>query len=94
MLRRNAPAVETVARMVNGPASGKTTARVEGGSRKGEVRGADKNKPEKGAVDPLAPVNDYNVRAVRHSIRVFVATSIAMKAWGMIAKRLMGAKIE
>ncbi|KAL5942515.1 hypothetical protein ACKVV1_007218 [Pyricularia oryzae] len=94
VLRRNAPAVETVARMVNGPASGKTTARVEGGSRKGEVRGADKNKPEKGAVDPLAPVNDYNVRAVRHSIRVFVATSIAMKAWGMIAKRLMGAKID
>lgn len=93
VLKRNAPSVETVARLVNGgPASGRTTARIEG--RKSEARGSDKNKPDKAGVDPLAPANDYNVRAVRHSIRVFVATSIAMKTWALISKKLMGAKID
>jgi hypothetical protein len=33
--------------------------------------------------------DDYNARAIRHSIRVFVATGAAMKLWQFLSSRLM-----
>jgi hypothetical protein len=36
------------------------------------------------------PGDDYNARAIRHSIRVFVATGALMKIWGIVSARLMG----
>lgn len=33
---------------------------------------------------------DYNARAVRHAVRVFLATAAAMKAWEMVRRRLPG----
>ncbi|KAI8281264.1 hypothetical protein K4K60_004252 [Colletotrichum sp. SAR11_57] len=37
-------------------------------------------------------VDDYNARAVRHSLRVFIGTAVAMKGWALISQKLLGAK--
>lgn len=34
--------------------------------------------------------DDYNAAAVRASLRVFVATSAALKVWGLISERFLG----
>lgn len=39
-------------------------------------------------------VDDYNARAVRHSLRVFIGTAVAMKGWALISQKLLGAKPE
>lgn len=40
------------------------------------------------AVRPKQGRDDFNVRAVRHALRVFAATWIGMKSWESVAKRL------
>ncbi|TDZ53226.1 hypothetical protein CTRI78_v007067 [Colletotrichum trifolii] len=37
-------------------------------------------------------VDDYNARAVRHSMRVFIGTAMAMKGWALVSTKLLGAK--
>jgi len=34
--------------------------------------------------------DDYNAAAVRASLRVFLATSAGLKAWGVVSERLFG----
>ena len=34
--------------------------------------------------------DDYNAAAVRASVRVFVATSAALKVWGLVSERFLG----
>jgi hypothetical protein len=34
--------------------------------------------------------DDYNTAAIRASLRVFLTTSAALKAWGVIQMRLLG----
>jgi hypothetical protein len=34
--------------------------------------------------------DDYNASAVRASLRVFLATGAALKAWGAVSERLLG----
>ena len=36
--------------------------------------------------------DDYNVAAVRASLRVFMATTAGLKAWDVIKKQLLGAR--
>jgi hypothetical protein len=74
VLKRKAPTVESVREMMEG--DGKV------GKGKGKGKGQDKWK-DKGKV-----VDDYNARAVRHSLRVFVATGALMKAYGVLMGRL------
>ncbi|EJT82124.1 hypothetical protein GGTG_02098 [Gaeumannomyces tritici R3-111a-1] len=110
VLKRNAPSVETVARIVNGDAGarpavsstpgdgsggGATATGLEpasGGGRAGRGKGKKQQQQQQDAAATPPPVNDYNARAVRHSMRVFIATSIAMKTWSIVLKRIMGAK--
>ena len=40
------------------------------------------------AVQPEQGKDDYNARAVRHALRVFVATWVGMKGWDAVAKRM------
>lgn len=73
---------------------------MEGGERQGRARAqsvggakGDKRKG-KGRQGETAVVDDYNARAIRHSLRVFVATGALMKLWEMASARLMGKKAE
>ncbi|WAO86407.1 Hypothetical protein NCS54_00368000 [Fusarium falciforme] len=40
------------------------------------------------ALQPPKGSDDYNVRAVRHALRVFVGTFLGMKGWDVVAKRM------
>ncbi|PNP60421.1 hypothetical protein THARTR1_00445 [Trichoderma harzianum] len=40
------------------------------------------------ALQPRKGGDDYNAKAVRHSLRVFTATWIGMKVWDAVMKRL------
>lgn len=40
----------------------------------------------------MVGADDYNARAVRHSLRVFGTTAAAMKLYGIVAERFLGAK--
>jgi hypothetical protein len=37
---------------------------------------------------------DYNARALRHSLRVFIVTGVLMKIWAAGARRLTGKEHE
>lgn len=87
-VKKRVPTVETVNRMMDGPQkipargqqAGAANARAESGSG--------------GAVGPPAAkaADDFNARAIRHSIRVFVATGALMKAWSILSSRLVASK--
>lgn len=86
-LKRRAPTVDTVQRIMEGtPASKQSATKGGGGKGKGRV---DEEK-----VVAMRGADDYNARAIRHSIRVFVATGALMKLWGIVSGRLMGKKKE
>lgn len=40
------------------------------------------------ALQPEKGKDDYNARAVRHALRVFVTTWLGMKGWDAVAKRM------
>ncbi|TWU76086.1 hypothetical protein ED733_007635 [Metarhizium rileyi] len=40
------------------------------------------------ALQPQSQGDDYNARAVRHALRVFVATMVGMKGWEAVSRRL------
>jgi hypothetical protein len=59
---------------------------VEGSGAQAQGKGKGKGKEkDEGRVKV---VDDYNARAVRHSLRVFIATGAAMKLWEMVQRRL------
>ncbi|KAK0744330.1 hypothetical protein B0T21DRAFT_280761 [Apiosordaria backusii] len=93
-LKRRAPTVEKVRVMMDGP--GPSTAQQQqqqqqqgrkssnaGDKRRGSVKGKDVTRPAGGA-------DDYNAKAIRHSLRVFMATGAVMKLWGLAQTRLLG----
>lgn len=86
-LKKRAPTVDTVQRIMEGT-RGRTQATGKGGRGKG--RGADGEEEKKAIV--VRGADDYNARAIRHSIRVFVATGALMKLWGVVSARLMRKK--
>lgn len=61
------------------------------GKTKGKMpekgKGKAGDKPKEVAV---VVVDDYNARAIRHALRVFVATGAGMKAWEAVSARFMG----
>ena len=96
-LRKRTPSVGTVDRFVNGdrqPSSrGASTARRKDDRRADEAI-SDEKAREKAAerASSIVGADDFNARAVRHSIRVFVATGVAMKLWAAVMRRLVGRK--
>lgn len=76
-----------LASAVEGSSSSSRAAKGKGKKQQGAAAAAK-------TATTFPPVNDYNARAVRHSMRVFIATSIAMKTYSVFLKRIMGAKKE
>lgn len=91
-LKKRVPTVETVNRIMNGPSvssakkaiAAEMSVRDVGSTSAGVRAGA-------GA---MVGADDYNARAVRHSLRVFAATAAGMKLYALVAERFMGAKRE
>ena len=91
-LKRRAPSVDTVQRIMDGDNGKKPRNRAQSLSKDGEKgKGKKKETRKDGDRDMRvikAPADDYNARAIRHSIRVFLATGAVMKLWGIVAARL------
>jgi hypothetical protein len=89
-IKKRVPTVETVTRMMDGPQKNPPRAQKPGAA-KGEAESGNTGA----AGSPVAkPADDFNARAIRHSIRVFVATGALMKAWSTVSGRLMASKQE
>lgn len=88
-LKKRAPTVDTVQRIMDGTRE-RTQATGKGGRGKG--KGADGEEEEKKKAVAVRGADDYNARAIRHSLRVFVATGSLMKLWGLVSARLMRKK--
>ncbi|KAK0616785.1 hypothetical protein B0T14DRAFT_546887 [Immersiella caudata] len=82
VLKKRAPTVESVREMMEGDGSGGGKTGKGKGSGKGKEKDAGREKGKAVVVD------DYNARAVRHSLRVFVATGALMRVWGAVMGRL------
>lgn len=55
--------------------------------------GKDKGKAREGSTAANGSGGDsYNARAIRHALRVFIATGLGMKAYNVIVGRLKGQK--
>lgn len=98
-LKKRVPTVETVNRIMNGDAGSssdrKGKAKAKEGAPPADMSVADVGSTSAGVnagAGAILGADDYNARAVRHSIRVFATTAVAMKAWGLIATRFMGQK--
>jgi hypothetical protein len=95
LLKRRVPTVEAVQRVIDGrpynpgrvdPSAGETD------KRKPNDDTAEKRASRGASAAPRG--DEYNARAIRHSIRVFVATGAAMKLWSLVSSRLMSKKQE
>lgn len=81
VLRRRAPSVLTVEKYAE---SGSDDAPTK---PKGKGKGKDASSVGSGGRG-----DSYNARAVRHALRVFVATNLGMKAYDMVMSRIKGQK--
>lgn len=93
-LRRRAPSVESVNRLMNGDAAKK---KKKGKAVEGAIGVADVANTSAGVdASPAAMVAaaDYNARAVRHSLRVFGVTAVGLKLWEIVAARVLGRQKE
>ncbi|KAB5566114.1 hypothetical protein GE09DRAFT_728734 [Coniochaeta sp. 2T2.1] len=81
VLKKRVPSVETVQRVYNP-------------SRPGTNKGKGKDTTAAPDDTPAGAVggDDYNARAIRHSVRVFVATAAVTKLWDIVSRRLMAKK--
>lgn len=101
-LKKRVPTVETVNRIMNGDAGSSSNAgdRKRKAKAKEGIPSIDMSVADVGSTSAgvnagagaILGADDYNARAVRHSMRVFATTAIALKAWGVIATRFMGQK--
>lgn len=100
-IKKRVPTVENVNRIMNGSASVSDRAKGKGKGKEIERSShADMSVSDVGSTSAgvgagagaMLGADDYNARAVRHSIRVFVSTVMALKAWGTIATTFMGQK--
>ncbi|KAH6645067.1 hypothetical protein BKA67DRAFT_586834 [Truncatella angustata] len=76
LLKRRAPSANTVERYMDGGAK-------DGGKGKGKAK---EGSASGGGGDT------YNARAIRHALRVFIATGLGMKAYNVLMARLKGQK--
>lgn len=93
-LKKRVPTVETVNRIMNGPGESSISAKKAIAAEM-NVRDVGSTSAGAGAgAGAMVGADDYNARAVRHSLRVFAATAAGMKLYAMVAEKLMGAKKE
>lgn len=92
-IKKRVPSIEHVNRIMNGEIRGKSKEDDDKGKGK-EVDIGNTSAGAGASAGAMVGADDYNARAVRHSIRVFIATGAAMKLWGIVAQRLMGQKRE
>jgi len=94
VLKKRAPTVDSVQKMMEGePGKGGGQGAAKGGKGKGKGKDKDTGKG-KDVGRGMVVVDDYNARAVRHSLRVFVATGALMKLWEAVSARLAARKNE
>ncbi|KAG8170211.1 hypothetical protein KVR01_000956 [Diaporthe batatas] len=98
-LKKRVPTVETVNRIMNGDAGTSADRKAKAKSKDAgapvDMTVADVGSTSAGVnagAGAILGADDYNARAVRHSIRVFATTAVALKAWGVVAARFMGQK--
>lgn len=90
-VKKRVPTVETVNRIMNGP--GDSTKKAIAAEM--NVRDVGSTSAGAGAgAGAMVGADDFNARAVRHSLRVFAATAAGMKLYALVAEKLMGAKRE
>ncbi|CAK7263747.1 hypothetical protein SEPCBS119000_000642 [Sporothrix epigloea] len=102
LIRRRAPTVEQVARIMNGPSAlppSKATLSTRSPiTSKSDSRGISKGKkkeilPE--LTNPDTPrailgADDFNARAVRHALRVMLASATGLKLYGVVQRKIFG----
>ncbi|KAH9885323.1 hypothetical protein F4778DRAFT_761106 [Xylariomycetidae sp. FL2044] len=97
ILRKRAPSVNAVERYMDGGASSSSSARRSSiGEPDAVHRGKGKGKEKALAASSRYPGggrgDSYNARAIRHALRIFVATGLGAKAYEIIMTRLKGQK--
>ena len=97
LVRRRAPTVEQVTRIMNGPSSlppsKASTPRPSTSS--GSAKSPSKKDKLPELTDPDSPraiigADDFNARAVRHALRVFIASAAGLKLYEAVQRRLFG----
>ncbi|CAK7271443.1 hypothetical protein SEPCBS57363_004623 [Sporothrix epigloea] len=101
-VRRRAPTVEQVTRIMNGP-SALPPSKASASSRQSTSsnlapRSVSKSKTKEKLPelpDPNTPrailgADDFNARAVRHALRVFMASATGLKLYGAVQSKLFG----
>lgn len=97
-LKKRAPTVDSMTRMIEGPDTKKGSqsgGKGRGGKKRvSSVGTADGGKLAKQGGNTGGGADDYNTRAIRHSIRVFVATGALMKLWEIVSAKVLQKKQE
>ncbi|CAK7224970.1 hypothetical protein SCUCBS95973_005699 [Sporothrix curviconia] len=101
LVRRRAPTVEQVTRIMNGPSAlppSKASAASPpptSPSKTDKKDRKDKNEKLPELTDPDTPrailgADDFNARAVRHALRVFIASAAGLKLYEALQRKLFG----
>ncbi|KAI3330247.1 hypothetical protein F4824DRAFT_479230 [Ustulina deusta] len=85
-LRKRAPTVNTVEKYINGDSNRR------GSVGRDVTKGKGKEKATPRSLGPRGGGDNYNARAIRHALRVFVATGIGAKAYEILLTRIKGRK--
>lgn len=91
-LKKHAPAVGTVQRIIDGPSPRGGRTQPAPANKGGQGTGGKEGDREEERAAAVRVAKEYNARAVRHSIRVFVATGALMKLWEVVSARVLGKK--
>lgn len=109
-IKKRVPSIEMVNRIMNGDAAtvgGTARSGARPGTNKDEGKGKGKAPADMDAADvastsagldagagAMLGADDFNARAVRHSLRVFGVTAVAMKLYGLAMQKFGGMKAE
>lgn len=85
LLRKRAPTVGAVEKYMNG-------ATDDGARGKGKGKGRATSSDSSSAPPSPKGADTYNVRAVRHALRLFITTGLGLKLYNVIVARLRGQK--
>ncbi|KAJ8120535.1 hypothetical protein ONZ43_g2776 [Nemania bipapillata] len=91
ILRKRAPTVNTVEKYINGEGDRRSSVSRDPPKGKGKGKGKDK-APPRGLQPGGGGGDNHNVRAIRHALRVFVATGLGAKAYEILLARVKGQK--
>ncbi|TGJ80077.1 hypothetical protein E0Z10_g8686 [Xylaria hypoxylon] len=94
ILRKRAPTVNTVEKYINGENSRRGSVGRDVAKGKGKGKGKEKATPP--SLGPRegagGKADNYNARAIRHALRVFIATGIGAKVYEILLARIKGQK--